>query len=79
MTPQQTLIQLNQLRLTGMAEQLGYQFDQPNTYDELGFIERLGLLINHETSSRDNRKVTRLLKLAKLRYNGHASDIDYRS
>jgi len=41
MTPQQTLTQLNELRLTGMAEQLSYQFDQPNTYDELGFIEPL--------------------------------------
>ena len=62
-----------------MPEQLSYQFDQPNTYDELGFIERLSLLINHKASTRDNRKVTRLLKLAKLRYNGHACDIDYRS
>jgi len=79
MTPQQTLTQLNELRLTGMAEQLSYQFDQPNTYDELGFIERLGLLINHEASIRDNRKVTRLLKQAKLRYSGQASDIDYRT
>lgn len=79
MTPQQTLTQLNELRLTGMAEQLSYQFDQPNTYDELGFIERLGLLINHETSSRDNRKVARLLKQAKLRYSGQPSDIDYRT
>ena len=79
MTPQQTLTQLNELRLTGMAEQLSYQFDQPNTYDELGFIERLGLLINHEASTRDNRKVTRLLKQAKLRYSGQASDIDYRT
>jgi DNA replication protein DnaC len=66
MTPQQTLTQLNELRLTGMAEQLSYQFDQPNTYDDLGFIERLSLLVNHEASTRDNRKVTRLLKQAKL-------------
>ncbi len=79
MTPQQTLTQLNELRLTGMAEQLSYQFDQPNTYDELGFIERLSLLINHEASTRDNRKVTRLLRQAKLRYSGQVSDIDYRS
>ena len=41
MNPQHTLTQLNGLRLTGMAEQLQTQFDQPNTYDDLGFIERL--------------------------------------
>jgi DNA replication protein DnaC len=79
MTPQQILTQLNELRLTDMAEQLSYQFDQPNTYDELGFIERLSLLVNHEASTRDNRKVTRLLRQAKLRYSGQASDIDYRA
>jgi len=79
MTPQQTLTQLNQLRLIGMAEQLGYQFDQPNTFDELGFIERLGLLITHETTARDNRKITRLLKQAKLRYSVQPNDIDYRA
>ncbi len=79
MTPQQTLTQLNELRLTGMAEQLCYQFDPPNTYDELGFIERLSLLVNHEATVRDNRKVTRLLKQAKLRYRAQADDIDYRT
>jgi DNA replication protein DnaC len=61
-----------------MAEQLSYQFDKPNTYEELGFIERFGLLVTHETTCRDNRKVTRLLKQAKLRQNADAHDIDYR-
>ena len=79
MTPQQTLTQLNELRFTGMAEQLGYQFDQPNTYDELGFIERLSLLISPEATVRDNRKVTRLLRQAKLRFRAQPNDIDYRA
>ena len=79
MTPQQTLTTLNELRLTGMAEQLSYQFDQPNTYDELGFIERLSLLIHHEATTRDNRKVTRLIRQAKLRFSAQPHDIDYRA
>jgi len=79
MNPQHTLSQLNELRLTGMAEQLQTQFEQPNTYDDLGFIERLSLLIHNETTMRDNRKVTRLLKQAKLRYQAHPSDLDYRN
>lgn len=78
MTPEQTITQLNELRLTGMAEQLGYQFDQPNAYEELGFIERFSLLVTHEATVRDNRKVTRLLKQAKLRLSAHPNDIDYR-
>lgn len=79
MTPQQTLTQLNELRLTGMAEQLNYQFDQPNTYDDLGFIERLSLLVTHEATTRDNRKVTRLIRQAKLRFSAHPHDVDYRA
>jgi DNA replication protein DnaC len=75
----QTLQQLHSLRLTGMADALEQQLDQPNTYEELGFLERLSLLVNSETTCRDNRKITRLLKQAKLRLNAHAADIDYRA
>ena len=78
MTPQQTLSTLHTLRLNGMAEQLAYQFDQPNTYEELGFIERLGLLLQHEATLRDQRKVERLLRQAKLRLHAQPGDIDYR-
>jgi hypothetical protein len=58
---------MQSLRLTGMAEALSQQIEQPNTYEELGFLERLMILINHEATCRDNRKVTRLLRQAKLR------------
>lgn len=74
----QTLLsQLNSLRLTGMAEALHQQQDQPSTYGELGFIERLSLLVNNELTVRDQRKISRLLKQAKLRISAHASDLDY--
>jgi DNA replication protein DnaC len=74
-----TLQQLHSLRLTGMAEALSQQIDQPNTYEELGFRERLSLLVNSETTCRDNRKITRLLKQARLRLNAQPADIDYRA
>ena len=62
MTHQHVLQQLHTLRLTGMADALTAQLDQPNTYEELSFLERLGLLVNSESTARDNRKITRLLK-----------------
>ena len=71
--------QLRTLRLTGMADALSQQLDQPNTYEELGFRERLSLLVNSEATCRDNRKITRLLKQAKLRLNAQPADIDYRA
>jgi len=73
-----TLEQLHSLRLTGMADALSQQLNQPNTYEELGFLERLSLLVNSESTCRDNRKITRLLKQAKLRLNVQPVDIDYR-
>lgn len=77
MSYQHTLQQMQSLRLTGMAEALSQQIEQPNTYEELGFLERLTILINHEETCRDNRKVTRLLRQARLRLNAHPADIDY--
>ncbi len=75
----QTLQQLHSLRLTGMADAFSQQLDQPNTYEELGFIERLSLLVNSEATCRDNRKITRLLRQAKLRLHAQPADIDYQT
>jgi len=75
----QTLQQLHDLRLTGMADAFSQQLDQPNTYEELGFIERLSLLVNSEATCRDNRKITRLLRQAKLRLHAQPADIDYQA
>lgn len=75
----QTLTQLNSLRLTGMANALMQQQDQPHAYEELSFTERLALLVNSEVTSRDNRKITRLLKQARLRLNAQPADINYRT
>lgn len=77
---QNTLInQLNSLRLNGMVDALKQQQDQPTTYSELGFVERLSLLVNSELTVRDNRKISRLLKVAKLRISAHPNDLDYRT
>jgi len=77
MSYQQTLQQMHALKLTGMADAFEQQIEQPNTYEELGFLDRLTMLLNHESSCRDNRKITRLLKQAKLRLDAYPADIDY--
>jgi DNA replication protein DnaC len=79
MNHQHTLQQLHSLRLVGMADAFEQQLNQPNTYDELGFTERFSLLVNNETTCRDNRKISRLLKQAKLRLNAQPADINYRA
>ena len=74
---QHTLTQLRQLKLTGMADALRMQDEQPNHYDELSFSERIQLLIDHEQLIREQRKQQRLLKGAKLKLNASAKAIDY--
>jgi len=77
MQNQQTLQQLRTLKLTGMADGLEQQQSQPATHDELGFEERLGLLVDREATYRHNNKITRLLKVARLKLQAYPEDIDY--
>jgi DNA replication protein DnaC len=74
---EQTLAQLKTLRLSGMANALASQIEQPGTYEGLSFEERLQLLTNSEDQDRDQRKQTRLLKAAKFKISANAKDIDY--
>lgn len=69
--------QLRQLRLTGVVDMLKQQQSQPNTYSELAFEERLALLVDHEMIRRENNKVTRLRKQAKLRLSALPEELSY--
>ena len=77
MLHQHTLEKLHQLRLTGMAAALEQQLAQP-AIQELSFEERFALLLDQEILYRDNRRLSRLLKAAKLRVGACVEDIDYR-
>ncbi len=77
MLNQQTLEQLRTLKLTGMLDALDQQQAQPATHD-LSFDERLALLVEREVLHRENRRLARLLKVAKLRVHACVEDIDYR-
>lgn len=72
-----TLHALHTLKLFGMAEALEQQLQQPDLHP-LSFDERLGLLVDREVLSRDNRRLARLLHAAKLKVTACIEDIDYR-
>lgn len=74
---QQIQNQLHTLRLSGMAESLQQQREQPNTYADLSFEERLAQLVSAEVLYRDNRRLTRLLRAAKLKLSATMAEIDY--
>jgi DNA replication protein DnaC len=73
----QSLQQLRQLRLTGLADALEMQFNQPNTYEDLSFAERIGLAVQQEVTSRNDKRLQRLLKAARFKVFARMEDIDY--
>jgi DNA replication protein DnaC len=70
--------QLKSLRLGHAAAALEQQREQSSTYAELGFDERLSLLLESEILGRNQAKVMRLKRQAKLRIDGLASQIIYK-
>lgn len=73
---EQTRERLRTLKLTGMLDALERQIEQPDAHD-LSFEQRLGLLVEHESLHRENRRLARLLTLAKFRMSACVEDIDY--
>jgi IstB-like ATP binding N-terminal. len=73
MLQQPTLNALRQLNLHAMAEALDEQ-SRLTQIQDLSFDERLGLLLDRELCARDQRRLTRLLKLAHLKQNACVED-----
>lgn len=78
MLTQQTVEKLREMGLDGMAEGLAEQSAQPDMRD-LGFEERIGMLVDREEDYRRNRRLKRLLRAARLRLSACLEDIDYRT
>lgn len=77
MLTNQTRQALLTLRLPGMAQAYEDQLNNP-TVQGLGFDDRLGLIVDAEVAQRENRRVCRLLKTAKLKTpNACQEDIDF--
>jgi DNA replication protein DnaC len=77
MLTQDTLRKLNEMKLFGMAH--GFEDQMASAAaGHLGFEDRFGLLVDQESSYRDNRRLQRLLQAARLRENACMEDIDYR-
>ncbi len=72
-----TLEKLQALRLTGMLKGLEEQL-QMSGLDELGFAERLGLLVDREMTERENRRLKDRLAKARLRQAAAVEDVDLR-
>lgn len=73
----QTMAQLRQLKLGGMATALQTQLEQVGTYEGLPFVERLTLLVEHECMTREQRRQERFIRQARFRLRASVAEIDY--
>jgi DNA replication protein DnaC len=73
-----TLEKLQTLKLTGMVKGLEEQLRMTGLED-LGFAERLGLLIDREITERENRRLKDRLAKARLRHTAAVEDVDLRT
>jgi DNA replication protein DnaC len=71
-----TLEKLQALNLTGMARAFAEQLERAD-YQALSFEQRLGLPVDREAQDRDNRRLERNLKAARLRVNAVIEDLDF--
>lgn len=77
MLANQTLQALASLRMPGMVQAYEQQLSTPSL-QTLGFDERFGLLVDAEIAQRENRRVGRLIKNAKLKApNACPEDINF--
>lgn len=76
MLDQQTMSILHSLKLFGMARSLEERLADSNQA-ALSHAEFIGLLVHDEKIHRDNLRLRRLLKKAKLRQEASLEDIDY--
>jgi DNA replication protein DnaC len=73
----QTMEKLYQMRLHTMAVAFREQMEQPSM-GSLSFEERFAMIVDREATHRDNRKLARRLKAARLKMKATVEDIDYR-
>jgi DNA replication protein DnaC len=69
--------QLRSLRLTAFGGSLELQRQQPTIYAELGFEERLTLLLDNEILGRENNRIKRLRTQARFRLAATPEKLDY--
>jgi len=73
-----TLEKLYDMKLNGMAQAFKEQLQHP-AVNELSFDERFSLLVDHQWSWQEERKMKRLLHNARLKINACIEDIDFKA
>jgi len=76
---QHTIDKLNKLKLYGMTRAFQEHLENPH-YNELSFEERFGMIVDKEMTTKENRRLTTLLRKARLKHSQAAiEDIDFKA
>ena len=78
MLRQETLEKMNGMKLIGMVESFETQLSS-SEYAELSFEERVGLMVDTEWTAREQRKLSRRLRGAKLKYPASLENVNFRA
>lgn len=76
MITEQTIEKINALKLFGLRDAFSEQMEV-SSYASLSFEERVGMLVDREWTDRENRKLERRMKAARLKISAHMEQIDY--
>lgn len=74
MTDEETMQKLLEIRLRGMATAY-HDLQRESPHGELSFTDKVGLMVDREWTERENRKLSRLLKAAKLPTEASLEDV----
>lgn len=78
MLTQETIEKMNAMKLFGMVASFDTQLSS-NEYHELSFEERVGIMVDAEWTDRERRKLSRRLKVAKLRYPASLENVNFQA
>ena len=78
MLTQQTLSKLYDMKLPAMAEAFNQQLEQPDL-TELSFEDRFAMLVDRQWAFKEDRRMARLLRIAKLKDSACIENIDFRT
>jgi len=77
MLNEQTVEKMERMKLFGMVQVFKELMDKPQ-HSDLSHDEFVGLLVDAELTSRENKRLERLLQNARLKHQSSMEDIDYR-
>ena len=78
MMTQQTIDKLHDMKLTAMADAFAEQMGKPDL-GELNFEDRLAMLVDRQWTFNEDRRMTRLLRTAKLRDSACIENVDFKT